>query len=447
MDYDSRKERVHDVLGFETPLKDFFHRLSTVDREAFWQSVADRIKFIDALCQEVTLEYDQRVYGYKYQALIDFQIRALELYLLCTCLDAIANDRAGKRALSYVDWLANKGRKAESEKRDELVTLILTELDQDNISKETLINVSQRLYKFYSEEYGGLGHNFHELFQSIPVSVQQYLADTYLISDDPADPVRNDLITKNWLSMPANERLRMISDYLWKYRRNEYTHGIRARPPTSPWHPYWDNSDPPKIVKWVLCKGWEPWVIRDLIVTLCQIDLGYSRDKDFLERSYRYRQRQQILWQILTTLRRNRSLLPGYLTMLKTQQPRDMMSIFYYGPLPLLETEVIEAALRTQLVDRTQVGYEKGFADWLEQYTIAVKQLNSTIEDFNEAHPHGNAHEARRLAAIDFINELIAEWDYRQYVNGKQTELFSGNVPHILIKPVPSDSSWAQPSE
>lgn len=442
---------LYEVLGFELDLAGFCMSMAAHERSlALWQRVAARLAFVDALRHNINMSYDPAIHGLYYGAFVDRQLRPLEMYLLCTCFDVIANHRMGERPLSYDDWLQVKTRKVDADRRDKLVADLCTEFDGQSLSRDNAVNISKKMYAFYQKEYGGLGRNFHNLFQSLPQSIQTYLANVYLISNRGDIPLLNEEIAEieeEWSQKPHSSQLQLISGYLWQHRRNKYTHEAETPSGLSGWYLYWNDSEPPELVMQVLCKQHELWLLRNLIVLMCHIELEYDHDSDFLVRLYRYRTRIDTLNRTLKALRHNQELLNSYIPFLESLQLGDMkrtedIAIFHNCPLPQFEVKTCEHVLESNLLNSRLSLVEQGFINWLPNYISALTHLNELIEHWDNQNPSGSNFEDRRLSAISFLSDLKESTEYRQYVESRETARIIGNIPPVMIKYLPADASW-----
>ncbi|MBZ0300609.1 MAG: hypothetical protein K8J31_12745 [Anaerolineae bacterium] len=431
--------RIYQILGFGAQLTDFFDKFKQLREEDqdFWRRIAERIWLTDTFFYNVVLDYKyEDSFAFTRNSSIQnfgFQIQGLELYLLCTCLDAIANKFAHHKPLDYEAWLTakNHDRNDERQQRDDSIRKLLSEFDKEHLHTDTgFLKANKKVFELYKKSYGGLGQNFRKLFYELPQALKKVLLDTYLIVESSSAPWSSESVAQDWSQKENDNRLRAITDYLWEFRRNQFTHGLEVNPSSSQWLSY-RNQNGKQI--WVLCRNeYEPWLIRTVIVTLCQKDLGYDRGDVFFERYRIYKYRQSTFRQVCYDLDWNRSWIPKFIQILANQTNSETLQAFHHNPLSTFDIESISTLVRDQLLEENSQ-YEQSLKSWLEAYLRETQRLNEQISQFNAQYPSGSRLEDRKQAARVFLAQLTNSLAYKTYVDGKQTEIFIDNIPIILF--------------
>jgi hypothetical protein len=171
--------------------------------------VMSRLSFVDEL---------RYIYKFDESDLIQcIHLDALEVYLLCTCLDTLA----GKE--NYYDvqnWL--KARKTKPaihgsiEKNDHLTKV---ESLGERFSAALFQSVTSEILNIYNKNYG-INQNIRQLILDLPESLKRFFADQYIIYQYGDESGK-----EKWENKSVDVKLKNIFiDYIFKFRRNKFTH-------------------------------------------------------------------------------------------------------------------------------------------------------------------------------------------------------------------------------
>jgi hypothetical protein len=182
------------------------------DQCALLFDIANRVLFIDHLRFEVgwQLEAPERDPG-EYLRL-DYNLDALEAYLLCTCIDALGGPIDGQPR--FADWLAKTGRQV-----DDAVSKGAID------SSQRYVDVTRHLFAVYEESAPGPSKRFVQVFLELPAYVKEYMADGIVVIEGGFDSHQFTTRIQRWWERSVDERVQWIAgSYLWGRRRSSYTH-------------------------------------------------------------------------------------------------------------------------------------------------------------------------------------------------------------------------------
>src|SRR5690349_5540547 len=155
----------HDILGANIPEAEFHKRWAEIENSSpeTTEKIAgacSRIQLIDAI------QNDSRFSNPWEQ----IQSDALQVYLLCTCFDALAEKPVPSK------------------------------------------NTKQR---------PEVGKNYYKLFTQLPNVLQRELIEMYAVIEEPKEKL------DDWSSLKKDDRLKRVVDYLYQLRRNTFTHNAK----------------------------------------------------------------------------------------------------------------------------------------------------------------------------------------------------------------------------
>ena len=164
---------------------------------------------------------------------------ALELYLLCTCVDALSESNY----IDFPSWLSKDSENGTDEQR---ISQILIQ-SPGNLSDPTIFGSA--VLRIYQEMYlpvYGIKNNFIKFFCDLPPETQRLLAQVYVISNPlskseisreindsqtlPRDIESWNQAQSDWQTIDLSSKIKLIAEYFYNYYRNPYTH--KALSPT-----------------------------------------------------------------------------------------------------------------------------------------------------------------------------------------------------------------------
>lgn len=312
----------------------------------------------------LTLRYRQdlithRVFGFHDQWRAQNEWKALELYLLVTCLDTLAGQPTFK---PFDEWL-----------RDQSVEITNLEIVTD-------------LYEEYQDLFG-VRRNLKRLFLGLPDSAKEWITQvlTYTTRRDYHSQTRG--ASEN----VERQIIRMFSRF-FRYR-NTYTHSSAADPPVvsqnipldptrGQWAEYWPavlDENGKKMYLYARDGVDEATILRIILVVVAWQLLQLDPTRDVIVRNMRKYSRLDALFGLVYELARSANYVREWLGEEKEQH----FWIFLWRGVPRVTTTYAKAILE-RLEDNP---FETGFRSWIQNYLSLAEELNRRIVDFNESHP------------------------------------------------------------
>jgi len=284
-------------------------------------SVCFRIRFVEAL------QYENR-FTEKSENL---QSDALQIYLLCTCLDTLAGQSSHKR---FDDWLSEK------DEMDLFKDMPKNEENQE--LAKWYKQVTKNLFEKYLEEYG-VSRNFKKLFSDLPNVLKNEIADSFIV-------IKENESKESWIALHLDNKLQRIVDYLFA-RRNKFTHNSDVIPTLGSKQEFHTLEFNNKKYKVFIAKSdavrSETSVLRLVLVGILKNMLGYQLDEQFLKLYWFIEKNKKQFRDILNELRRNYSLQSWYLR----NQFVDNLETISSDRLKYFRTEAFEALLANNETD------------------------------------------------------------------------------------------------
>ena len=385
------------------------------DRCARVFDVASRVLFVDHLRFEVgwQLEAPERDTG-EYLRL-DYNLDALETYLLCTCIDALGGRIDGKPR--FPDWLANSGIQVDDAVSGDPIE-----------SSEQFVEVTRRLFALYEQSAPGPTKRFVQAFLELPADVKEYMASGIVVIAGGFDSDHFRQRISRWWEQDVDERVKRIaSSYLWRRRRSSYTHwtkterGVRSgvfrrmaeagRPADD--ERWWNSTsfasgrDPNRISLTVSMKNSmdEGFLLRAIIaIRALKSLLEYEPSDGYLHDFLRYYETLAASYAFLNELQRNSENLNSL------SVPEELPHDRYLGsyPLPMLATRAGERFLG-QFIHSFSV-----LKRFLESYLEQLRKLNQHLHQFNAS---AEAKLADRHRWERAFGELVEQPGLRQLVS------------------------------
>lgn len=335
---------LYEVFGEGTNLVDFAPLLENFEHDTLTllASIALRIELVDKL----------NILN-RPPANADFA--SLQLYLLCTCIDTLANPTW----LPFNDWLRTKKTKYHITERNEQLSSILENINNiQDIESFTLAILT--LYKNYLLHHG-TSKKFGTLFLESPDFLKEFIASSYMIFDGDKNYLLPEERQK-WFEKTVDEKLSIIAAYLYKYRRNKFTHQSRSfsttwesffQTPeealnTRPYKPsgallhFWVDDNPQNDVELVVnTRQNEIFLLKNMLIVRCRKLLGLKDTEEFLRKREQRHHRSLIIKNVILDLEFNWKAYKFYsIKWLAYEHDKDR-----YNGLPEFQLAWLEAAL------------------------------------------------------------------------------------------------------
>lgn len=241
-----------------------------------------------------------------------FDRDALEVYLLCTCLDTLAGR---DNYVDFPDWLKTS-KEVHSGVTEKEAYLREQFNSQKVFSKKLYKSILERLINIYLDNYG-VRRNIHTLIRNLPEKIKQELSTSYKI-------LKVNNTTEKWENMSVDQRLKVIFDYLLECRRNKYTHSAQTFPAFGGIRVMrralvdgdFDLPNPDtKKINWrdsefnVTCNyGDESFLLREILMACLAFNLGVL-DEDWIPRYREAEKQRRILCALIYEINYNLKIL------------------------------------------------------------------------------------------------------------------------------------------
>ena len=401
----------YNLFGFNVNAKDFNHRLCQSENLEQLGAVAIRVYLIDRL--RYRLRFTPALFlstpDLNYRLGIEKQ--ALELHLLCTCIDALA----GKDFLSFPEWLAvsKPAKKAKHRINDSIIELAIRGMREGLCEPDVFRRAATQVYKNAYLPQHGNHKAFLRYFDSLPDSLKKLLTEIYVMSDplDEDDISRevkdgaslpNDIKAWNqarekWQTKSLDQKIRSIAEYFYSYHRNPYTHKARSVKPrvTADWSEIlgmevgdaaWDPINDViqfggkyRIVRFKADPGEDESIMLRLVVAVGWLKkLGYQADEDFVRGFRKYQVRRESMYNAMYEIE-------VMLRMWRYYTGEDEEHSPYSATLSLPKFPISNIdKLRPHLYKTTSL--EGGIDGMIKDYLNRLGQINEHINNFNTAH-------------------------------------------------------------
>lgn len=362
------------AFGFGTDSFEFASRLlalrdtdSKVSNVLF--DISDRVLFVDYLRFETGWQLDEEPRSVSDSMRFSKNLDALETYLLCTCIDALAS------------------------------------------------RISEK---------GTLTENFADFFHHLPEYMVDFIVDHIAI-------IKGDHWRKGWEKWQAlnnREKIdKLAKDYWYKVRRSKYTH--RSNTQETAHGSHWlrmaerglvdvdghrsgwqittlTSADNPEKVRYTLLTHAtveESYLLRAIltVVVLTQL-FGYSLSQDYPYQFLEYSSAKSTLYAFLFEMQRNRACLDR----LTVSGVTDHEAFYQSSPVPGLSTAAGERLLGKF------PEYIRGLEVDIQGYLNQIRNLNQQINRFNEENDPSTVEwlERRKVLALFYQDfSLLSEVD------------------------------------
>jgi len=336
---------------------------------------------------------------------------ALEVYLLCTCLDTLA----GKE--NYIDlpsWLrTNKTTYEGIEQRNNVLAAAFSV----PLNRDQCHPLLKKVLCIYHQHYGVI-KGIKDMVRSLPLYTKEEICHSFVIHKQSQSE-------DTWNRKDTDQKLNTIINYFLDVRRNRYTHSADT-PPTMGsirdarrWIMEGKVNLPEpceSIIPWdgkqflVKCNyGDEALFLRELVYSCIASNyklLDESWSARFKESNRQYRVLQAIIYEIeynIKVLQYHTSTLFEGLTFLDGEMP------------PRLRV-IIATAIQNK-VDDFQINYMPAFLDsYLELANEFNKEVGRLVTDSgSRPNTDGISHQLRLIRW--FVSNLM--WDYPAWVYDK----------------------------
>ncbi len=427
--------------------------------------VAVRLSLVDALAGA--------------DAAFDRQLEALALYLLCTCIDALADPKW----IPFADWLRTKKAKYHDEivaRTAELGWLIEKMGPQGEVPD--LIAAAMCLDRVYMR-YHGASRMFGQFFLGLPSDVKSFLAEHYMVfqkAENWVDPARQ----QAWHAKLVDDRLQAVARYLYEYRRSRFTHRAKVYQAGAlgAWKPeQLLNRSPLEVRGW----GWftfhgdevdaqpeltvlvggnrvltEAFLLRTAIICHCRGLLGLENGIEFVRQQAEWRRQRAILSRACAEVQANWDTYKYYSVSWMAWEDWD--NVRYHGS-PEFQWQWLEAMLQSDLssyglpIDSLQRDVQSCIS--------SLKALNQPVREFNDEFPplyirqrraelrdcpeDQRAKQARRAELYDRLAHMCefreARWylgQLRHMIYGMLHAVRDQGGPRVYVCSTPDYRAW-----
>jgi hypothetical protein len=419
-----RGGNLYSIFGEGTNLSEFSPLVDRLDKDTLklLSSVAVRISLVEALSSLNHFPSNR-----------DFA--SLQLYLLCTCIDALANPRW----LAFNEWLATKKAEYHTTERDTKLEEVFDEL-KNKSDNQFYVKSILELYSEYLNHYGTT-RKFGAFFLDLPDFMKEFIASSYQIFNGYENFLKPEIWQK-WNEKTTDEKLGKIANYIFEYRRNQFTHAGRTYQTTwesyfhspkealdtRPYKPsgsflnFWADDNPDNDVELIVnVQHNEIFLLQTAIITYCRKVIGIIDEEHFLlKRKARYHCATMIK-SVLYELQHNWKTYKFYSSKLLVYENEEDR---YYG-MPEFQIEWLEGALELDFCDYGVP--EDVIIRETKSAILLLKNLNEPIRKVNEKYPplyirnrdksladKPEDFEGKKRAKMELPDKIQAMYDYRR---------------------------------
>lgn len=381
---------VHAVLGAGLDGREFAQRLEGADagiRDKLMGVVA-RINLVNALDQETSFSSSWN----------RMQADALQVYLLCTCFDTLAGPTHFHH---FHEWVSQEGQ-------EPLVGVILSKLGTPTSPTPGWYTAAtKRLGEEWLESHG-VGRSFKRFFFDLPSVLRRELQQSYAV-------IKEDQEERGaWGGLPEETQLRRIVDYLFKLRRNTFTHQARIVPTFVPvqglagWVRFirpdmWDYSVFLQNADQV--RG-EIALLRIVLIGAIRQMLGYPVDDAFCELHWKVERARRAIRLALRELIRNESLRSIFLR----QWPVNLATAPPFARPNRLANAALGNLGRSRDVQFSwffplTADDDRTMREEIMDYVAEVERINSLVADFQKLSLSVRVWPKTKIAAYERLRE------------------------------------------
>jgi hypothetical protein len=372
-------KRIERILGYGIPPRVFKEKYDSLPEEKrrILERVATRIQTITKLTYETTFSSSP----YEYREGSDFtfwrwEISSLQVYLFCTCLDALSGKIKAER---FPEWFPKQ--------------------NLENLDVEKVLV----LWEKHQNEYGNR-KNFLEFFETLPSQSKSWLTNNIIIQRSN----KFEVDTKQKHS--EDYFVRMLAEYFYAAWRNPFTHQARTHPVDDRWQideldDYYSGIETLAHSvnrEWIAqpmefdLKGdgrkWRLWhkkhldlitILRVIVQNVVCQRLGVDVTADTIEKSLYALGRLHWLYTFIHSQRINYELIASWKGVKTNYTEEDLSALSDFG-IPRLRLKASEKLIEFYWADNIS---ENSLRGRLKEQIKLVRMANSRIDKFYESHP------------------------------------------------------------
>lgn len=361
-----------------------YEGLSNPNEKLRLERVAKRLQFTLHLRYRVAFYRSPIGWNQEGHTFTNEELPSTEIYLLCTCLDALA----GKPTyLKFEDWLELQESTGCWDKND-------------------IIN----LYKKYNNEHG-VGKSFKNLFINLPPVIKDWLSNNMSIhrSGKSFSTVKTD----------PDMLMKHLYTFFYELWRNTFTHSSvfpQANIADDIFEPTKDDtwwSYPPAWLQFKLDKkqGWElsyrtgldlgtilRLIINVVVLQILEIDVT----QEYISSNLRNFSRLNGLYALVGEIGRNSETLRA----LSQLNKGELDNYLIYRGIPLLQSVASATMIKRYNIE---LPLEASLHKMTIKYITDVNQLNFVISNFNTSNPAPQSQEENSQERLQNIKHFIEE--------------------------------------
>lgn len=404
---------LHGIFGANLDGLEFLRRVRDAEDQPIYEKVvgvAARMQLVDALANESAFS----------TTWVRIQGDALQLYLLCTCLDALAGQTEYRQ---FHEWVGQKDQMPLLEE------LLAPENLPAGLSPKWFAETTSELGEKWLDEYG-VSRGFRDFIFDLPEPLCRELISSYAIIKEPQEK------TTDWEGFSAKERLKRVVRYLYQLRRNTFTHRAMIVPTVVPTQ---------GIAGWVQSISTELWdyavyfagasevrgeisLLRIVITGAIRELLGYSVDQAFVDDHWKVERLRRLIRLSLRELDYNNDLRGVFLK----QSPIDLARAPKYArPSRFLASNLLDLS-RSSEIDFSwfyPITPEEGIEIRrdIREYSNHIARINKLVDKYEELALRPRVWDKTKIAAYEKIREAARDSEWT--VIGDEIE---GNLYFVL---------------
>ena len=395
----------YNLFGLQITEKQFGDYLQSSKYHDVLHYVATRVFFVDQLRHHAFFRLNSALMDGLTSWRLGNEKIALQLYLLCTCVDALS----GSNYIDFAGWLAKNSKNGADKQR---ISEILNQ-SPGNLSDPTIFGSS--VLRIYREVYlpiYGVQNNFIKFFNELPPETRKLLAQVYIISKPltkseisrdlndsqtlPRDIESWNQAQSDWKSIDLTSKIKLITEYFYNYYRNPYTHqaisptprttidwketldNIEVELPNNAWDPIGDII--PYGKKYKIRRFWgkpyedEVFILRLVVAIGWRQKAGIPVNGELTDKYRAYQMRNDSLHYAMYGLEELRVIQKQYLGEIQDEEFIGRVSLPKFSlKYPLL--------LKQYLYDSTLDG---GLIGMIDHLNTEISSVNQVIDGFNK---------------------------------------------------------------
>ncbi len=422
------------IFGFGTEPLEFARRLTKLrdDEPANYDllnDIAQRLVFINQLRYKIAAQSGDM--GTTFRIIVDSNIDALETYLLCTCIDAIAG---GREYVEFPDWLDENMDEMERKLKIGVFRSLFTILQhifRQKTINQNYLDITHKLFEEYKDSEVGLTRKFRELFENLPESLKDLIVDRFIWTKGDWASSRYQDSVKRWVALSTNDKIKKLAtEYLYGFRRSKYTHAARLSDPTRPgWIRRVEETRPNvgggdskgwRFAKFQKTKKKKPqvytlWVRSDtdenlmwrtvIYTTILRDYLKYSVNKEYLEALLKYFKGIDSTYAFMGQMEENWHWFKN----LTTPEYLEKENRFLNYEISKFETDTGKKLVEEfgDIIGKTSL------EDYISGYLHNITSLNEIINKFDEEYPPKAS--VKRQQALSKLATNLSVYDFSWY--------------------------------